>query len=124
MAVNVVMLGPPGAGKGTQAERLAARHGVPRISTGDILREAVQAGSDLGRAVARTMAAGELVGDELMIEIVRARLDRPDAGRGRKSSRGVRARMENAWHQSLGRGLVGYEYCGRQPDRRDYRRAG
>jgi adenylate kinase len=82
MALNVVMLGPPGAGKGTQAERLAVRHGVPRISTGDILREAVQAGTELGRAVARTMAAGELVGDELMIEIVRARLDQPDARRG------------------------------------------
>lgn len=82
MAVNVVMLGPPGAGKGTQAERLAARHGVPRISTGDILREAVQAGTELGRAVERTMAAGELVGDDLMVEIVRARLDRPDVGRG------------------------------------------
>jgi adenylate kinase len=82
MALNVVMLGPPGAGKGTQAERLAARYGLPRISTGDILREAVQAGTELGRAVARTMAAGELVGDELMIEIVRARLDQPDARRG------------------------------------------
>lgn len=82
MALNVVMLGPPGAGKGTQAERLAVRHGVPRISTGDILRDAVQAGTELGRAVAQTMAAGELVSDELMIEIVRARLDRPDARRG------------------------------------------
>ena len=53
-ALNVVMLGPPGAGKGTQAERLAARHGLPKISTGDILREAVQTGTELGRLGAGT----------------------------------------------------------------------
>jgi len=81
-ALNVVMLGPPGAGKGTQAERLARRHGLPKISTGDILREAVQAGTELGLIARATMEAGNLVGDEVMIGIVRERLDRPDARRG------------------------------------------
>ena len=73
------MLGPPGAGKGTQAERLAKRHRLPKISTGDILREAVQTGTDLGLVAKTTMEAGNLVGDEVMIGIVRERLDRDDA---------------------------------------------
>ncbi len=81
-AVNVVMLGPPGAGKGTQAERFARRHGVPKISTGDILREAVTAETALGRAARETMDAGTLVGDDVMIGIVEERLARPDATRG------------------------------------------
>jgi adenylate kinase len=76
------MLGPPGAGKGTQAERLARRHGLPKISTGDILREAVQAGTDLGLVAKTTMEAGNLVPDDVMIGIVRERLDREDARRG------------------------------------------
>ncbi len=73
------MLGPPGAGKGTQAERFAREHGIPKISTGDILREAVHSGSALGLAVKEVMARGELVGDDLIIGIVRERLSRPDA---------------------------------------------
>jgi adenylate kinase len=81
-AVNVVMLGPPGAGKGTQAERFARRHGVPKISTGDILREAVSAETEVGRAARETMNAGNLVGDDVMIAIVEERLARPDAARG------------------------------------------
>jgi adenylate kinase len=81
-ALNVVMLGPPGAGKGTQAERLARRSGLPKISTGDILREAVQAGTELGLVAKATMEAGNLVGDDVMIGIVRERLDRDDARRG------------------------------------------
>jgi adenylate kinase len=81
-ALNVVMLGPPGAGKGTQAERLARRHGLPKISTGDILREAVQTGTALGLVAKATMEAGNLVGDDVMIGIVRERLDRPDARGG------------------------------------------
>ena len=81
-ALNVVMLGPPGAGKGTQAERLAKRHGLPKISTGDILREAVQAGTELGLVARATMEAGNLVGDDVMIGIVRERLDRDDARGG------------------------------------------
>lgn len=81
-ALNVVMLGPPGAGKGTQAERLAKRHQLPKISTGDILREAVQAGTKLGCIAKATMEAGNLVGDDVMIGIVQERLERDDARRG------------------------------------------
>ena len=78
-ALNVIMLGPPGAGKGTQAERLARVRGLPKISTGDILREAVQAGTKLGCAAKETMEAGNLIGDDIMIGIVQERLDEPDA---------------------------------------------
>jgi adenylate kinase len=78
-AVNVVMLGPPGAGKGTQAERLSRTRQLPKISTGDILREAVQTGTEVGRLAKQTMEAGNLVGDDLMIAIVEDRLNRPDA---------------------------------------------
>ena len=81
-ALNVVMLGPPGAGKGTQAERLAKTRGLPKISTGDILREAVQAGTQLGKAAKTTMEAGNLVGDDVMIGIVGERLGRDDARAG------------------------------------------
>ena len=80
--MNIVMLGPPGAGKGTQGERLAARHGLPKISTGDILREAVQGGTQLGLVARATMEAGNLVSDDVMIAIARERLARDDAKRG------------------------------------------
>lgn len=80
--LNVVMLGPPGAGKGTQAERFAQSHRLPKISTGDILREAVQADTDLGRIAKETMDAGNLVSDDVMVEIVRERLGREDARPG------------------------------------------
>ena len=76
------MLGPPGAGKGTQAERFAREHGLPKVSTGDILREAVHSGSELGQAVHAVMERGELVGDDLIIGIVRERLTQPDAVAG------------------------------------------
>jgi len=81
-ALNVIMLGPPGAGKGTQAERFARARQVPKISTGDILREAVQSGTPLGLEAKATMDAGNLLGDDLMIGIVRERLNRDDARRG------------------------------------------
>lgn len=80
--LNVVMLGPPGAGKGTQAERLAVRRRLPRISTGDILREAVQAGTELGSVAKSAMDAGRLVSDDVMIGIVQERLCRDDARAG------------------------------------------
>jgi adenylate kinase len=76
------MLGAPGAGKGTQAERFARARGVPKISTGDMLREAVQAGTELGRASKALMDAGRLVPDEIMTGVVRERLSQPDAADG------------------------------------------
>jgi adenylate kinase len=82
MGLNLVLIGPPGAGKGTQAERLAARLNVPRISTGDLLREAVALGTPLGGLVRAVMARGELVSDDLMVDLVRERLNRPDAAAG------------------------------------------
>ena len=82
MSLNVVMLGAPGAGKGTQAERLASIRRIPKISTGDILREAVAAGTAIGRRLKATMDRGQLVSDDVMIGIVRERLDREDAKLG------------------------------------------
>jgi adenylate kinase len=82
MALNVVMLGPPGAGKGTQSERFARTHGLPKIATGDILREAVHTGTDLGCVARKTMDAGQLVPDDVMIGIVGDRLARPDTKSG------------------------------------------
>jgi adenylate kinase len=82
MSLNVIMLGAPGAGKGTQAERLAEREEVPKISTGDILRDAVTHGTALGRAARQVMEAGQLVGDDVMIALVEQRLAEPDARDG------------------------------------------
>lgn len=79
---RLVLLGAPGSGKGTQAQLLAARLGVPAISTGSLLREAVAAGNDLGRRVHGIMTAGTLVDDATMAEVVRQRLAQPDAARG------------------------------------------
>ena len=81
-AVRLVMLGPPGAGKGTQAERLARERRVPRISTGDILRGASLEETEAGRVARQTMDAGQLVHDDLVIGIVRDRLREPDTARG------------------------------------------
>lgn len=82
MALNVIMLGAPGAGKGTQAERFAQSRRIPKISTGDILREAAQAGTELGKRAKAVMDRGELVSDDIMVGIVKERLDRPDAAAG------------------------------------------
>ncbi len=80
--MRIVLMGMPGVGKGTQAERLRVEFGVPHISTGDILRDAVREGSALGRRVKATLDAGELVSDELMQALIRERLGRPDARGG------------------------------------------
>ena len=80
--MRLVLLGAPGSGKGTQAQRMQARHGVPQVSTGDLLREAVAAGTELGRAAQIVMQAGGLVADDIMLGIIRERLARPDAARG------------------------------------------
>ena len=82
MSRLIVLLGPPGAGKGTQAVRLAAKCGVPQVSTGDMLRQAVAAGTPLGRRVQGIMEAGDLVPDELMLEVVEERLSQPDCADG------------------------------------------
>ena len=79
---NVVLLGAPGAGKGTQAKMLSSSLGVPHISTGDILREAVANGTELGAEAKGYMDRGELVPDELVIAIARERLGQPDCQPG------------------------------------------
>ena len=82
MALRLLVLGPPGAGKGTQALRIARDHGVPKISTGDMLRDAVTSGSPLGALVKETVAKGQLVSDDVIVELVRARLEEDDARQG------------------------------------------
>jgi adenylate kinase len=80
--MRIVLLGAPGSGKGTQAQRLIDQYGVPQISTGDLLRAAVAAGSPLGLKAKAIMAAGKLIDDETMLSIIRERLEQPDTQRG------------------------------------------
>jgi len=80
--MRLVLLGPPGAGKGTQAQRLVAKWGIVQLSTGDMLRAAVAAGSPLGLEAKAIMDRGELVPDRLVIELIDARLDGADAAKG------------------------------------------
>ena len=82
MARNILIMGPPGSGKGTQAVRIAERRGLAHISTGDMLRAAMAAGSDLGNRVKDIVDRGDLVPDELMLELVLDRLSQPDAANG------------------------------------------
>jgi len=78
----VVRLGPPGAGKGTQAKRIMEHYGIPQVSTGDLLRENVALGTELGLSAKAVMARGELVSDDLVCNMVRERLMKPDSSRG------------------------------------------
>ncbi len=80
--MRLILLGPPGAGKGTQAQRLVERHGIPQLSTGDMLRAAVAAGTEVGKRAKAVMDAGQLVSDEIVNQIVSDRVDAPDAARG------------------------------------------
>jgi adenylate kinase len=80
--MRIVLLGAPGSGKGTQAQRLVARLGIPQISTGDLLRAAVACGTDLGLRAKAAMDSGALVADEIVIGIIRERLKQQDAARG------------------------------------------
>jgi adenylate kinase len=78
MPLNVLLLGPQGAGKGTQASRISTEYGIPHIASGEILRAEMQAGTELGRRVKDVYDRGDLVSDDLMIELIRTRLAQPD----------------------------------------------
>lgn len=80
--MRIVLLGAPGSGKGTQGEKLVAHFGIPKISTGDALRAAVAAGTELGKKAKATMDTGQLVANEIVIGIVEERLAQPDARKG------------------------------------------
>jgi len=80
--MRLILLGPPGAGKGTQAACITQKFGIPQISTGDMLRAAVKAGTPLGVAAKKVMDAGQLVSDEIIIGLVKERLKQPDCARG------------------------------------------
>ncbi len=80
--MRIVLLGAPGSGKGTQSQRLVERHGIPQISTGDLLRAAVANGTDLGLKAKEAMDSGRLVEDDIVLGMIRERLNEPDAQRG------------------------------------------
>ncbi len=80
--MRLILLGPPGAGKGTQSQRLVDKLGIPQLSTGDMLREAVKAGTEVGLKAKAVMDAGNLVSDEIVNAIVSERIDQPDAAKG------------------------------------------
>jgi adenylate kinase len=82
MPLNVLLLGPQGSGKGTQANRIAAEYGIPHVASGEILRAEMAAGTELGRRVRDVVDRGDLVSDDLMIELIKTRLAQPDTDAG------------------------------------------
>jgi adenylate kinase len=80
--MRLILLGPPGAGKGTQALRLVERHGIVQLSTGDMLRAAVASGAPVGQRAKAIMDRGDLVSDDVMIDIIADRIERPDSAKG------------------------------------------
>jgi adenylate kinase len=97
----LVLLGPPGAGKGTQAKRIMERYLIPQVSTGDILRSNVAQGTELGVAAKAVMARGELVSDDLVCEMVRHRLSQPDCKRGYVLDGFPRTAAQAGWLDAL-----------------------
>ena len=113
----VVLLGAPGAGKGTQARRVQERYQIPHISTGDLLRENISRGTELGMVAKGVMARGELVSDDLVCNMVRGRLAQPDCGRGYVLDGFPRTAAQAGWLDALLDAL----HDDRQDDRHDDR---